>query len=93
MSPHKDRNYVFLGVRKDPVSPDDYASLCEDLATTDRWHARLDIAGAAFDFANCTVTPNETTQKSYYVDVRAHTDASVYQRVVEALAVAARRRS
>ena len=93
VSPHRDRNYVFLDVRKDPVTPDEYASLCEALATTDRWQARLDIAGAAFDFANCTVTPKETARNSYYVDVRAHTDASIYQRVVEALAAAARRRS
>ena len=91
VSPHRDRNYVLLDVRKDPVSPDDYASLCEDLATTDRWHARLDIAGAAFDFDNCAVTPKETTRNSYYVDVRVHTDASVYQWVAESLAAAARR--
>ena len=93
MSPHRDRNYVFLDVRKDPVSPDDYASLCEDLATPDRWHARLDIAGVAFDFDNCEVTPKETTRNSYYVDVRAQTDVSGYQRVVEALAAAAHRHS
>ena len=92
VSPHRDRNYVFLDVRKDPVSPDDYASLCEDLATTDQWHAHLDIAGTAFDFDNCEVTPNESTRNSYYVHVRAHTDALGYQRVVEALAAAARRR-
>lgn len=85
-----------LDVRKDPVSPDDYASLCEDLATaagTYRWHAHLDIAGTAFDFDNCEVTPKETTRNSYYVDVRAHTDALGYRRVVEALAAAARRHS
>ena len=93
VSPHRDRNYVFLDVRKDPVSPDDYARLCEDLATTDRWHAHLDIAGAAFDFDNCQVTPNDSTRNSYYVDVRAYTDASGYRQVVEALAAAARRNS
>lgn len=98
MSPYRDRDgrYVFLDVRKDPVPRNDYASLCDDLATTagtDRWNAHLDIGGTTFDFDNCEVTPKETTRNSYYVDVRAHTDAVVYQRVVEALASAARRRS
>ena len=97
VSPHRDRDghYVFLDVRKDPVSRDDYASLCDDLATTagtDRWHARLDIGGTTFDFDNCEVTPSETTRDSYYVDVRAHTDAVVYRQVVEVLAAAAARR-
>ena len=93
VSPHRDRNYVFLDVRKDPVSSGEYASLCEDLAITDQWHAGLHIADAVFTFTNCQVTPNDSPRHSYYVDVRVYTDASVYQRVVEALAAAARRRA
>ena len=42
----------YLDMRKHPTSPDDYARLCKDLASTpqaDRWHAHLEIGGAAFE--------------------------------------------
>ena len=97
MSPHSDRHgRYFLDVRKNDISPDEYARLCGDLATTlgtGGWHAHLDIDGLTFDFDSCEVTPNDTTRNSYYVDVRANTDASGYQQVAEALAAAATRRS
>ena len=97
VSPHSDRHgRYFLDVRKDPISADDYAGLCGDLATTlgaGGWHAHLDIDGLTFDFTNCEVTPKDTARNSYYVDVRAHTDALGYQQVAEALAAAAKRRS
>ena len=97
VSPRSDRHgRYFLDVRKNDISPDEYARLCGDLATTlgtGGWHAHLDIDGLTFDFDSCEVTPNDTTRNSYYVDVRANTDASGYQQVAEALAAAATRRS
>lgn len=92
VSPVSDRQgRYFLDVRKNNVSGDDYASLCEDLATTlgtGGWRAHLNIAGRTFAF-DCEITPSDTGRGSYYVDVRAHTDAPRYKKVMEALAAAA----
>ena len=92
MSPVSDRQgRYFLDVRKNNVSGDDYSSLCDDLATTlgsGGWRAHLNIAGTTFDF-DCEITPNDTARGSHYVDVRAHTDAPGYKKVMEALAAAA----
>ena len=94
VSPHSDRHgRFFLDVRKNGILPEEYARLCSDLASTGGaaggWLALLDIGGREFDFDNCEVTPNEASQNRYYVDVRAHTDASGYQQVAQALAAAA----
>ena len=85
----------FLDVRKNGISSDDYVSLCDDLAATpgtDGWHARLDIGGLTFDFDSCQITPKDTAQNRYYVDVRAYTDVSGYKQVMKALAAAAKPR-
>lgn len=91
VSPVSDRQgRYFLDVRKNGVSGDNYSSLCNDLATTfgsGGWRAHLNIAGTIFDF-DCEITPNDTAGGSYYVDVRAHTDAPGYRSVIEALAAA-----
>ena len=92
VSPISDRQgRYFLDVRKNGVSGGDYSSLCNDLATTlgsGGWRARLNIAGTIFNF-ECEVTPNDAAGDSYYVDVRAHTDAAGYRNVIEALAASA----
>ena len=94
VSPHSDRHGRFyLDVRKNGIAPGEYAGLCNDLASTGgaagEWLALLDIRGREFAFGNCEITPKEASQNRYYVDVRAHTDSSGYQQVVEALAAAA----
>ena len=95
VSPHSDRHGRFyLDVRKNGISPREYAGLCSDLASTQgaagEWRALLNIGGREFAFENCEVTPKDASQNRYYVDVRAHTDASGYQQVAQALAAAAR---
>ena len=93
VSPHSDpQGRYYLDVRKNDISSNDYVSLCNDLAATqgsDGWHARLNIGGLTFDFDSCQITPKGTAKNRYYVDVRAHTDASGYKQVMKALAAAA----
>ena len=94
VSPHSDlQGRFYLDVRKNGISPGEYAGLCNDLASTGgaagEWRALLDIQGQEFAFGDCEITPKEASQNRYYVDVRAHTDSLGYQQVVEALAAAA----
>ena len=76
-------------MRKQGISPAEYASLCRALAdpnTPTDWDIALSIGGRTFNIGNCEVTPNAPVDGDYYVDVRAHTDESEHRQVLEALA-------
>ena len=89
VTPHQDSRYQFLDVRRQGISPAEYASLCRALADPDTptgWHMALGISGQLFNFEDCEVTPNAPASRDYYLDVRAHTDETQHRQVLEALA-------
>lgn len=95
VSPHSDvHGRYFLDVRKNDISPDDYVTLCNEMASglgAGSWRARLEIGGTVLNFDNCEVTPKDTAHNSYYLDVRVHTDVPGYRHAMEALAASAQR--
>ena len=92
VTPHEDAGRRHVDVRKQGISPAEYASLRRALANPNAptgWHLALGIGGRTFNIENCQVTPNAPIAGDHYVDIRAFTDESEHSQVLTALAATA----